>query len=160
MIDTIVIIIPISKVVITDFTRFGGENLVAQLCNFQIYGNSEKKITNNPTSSDKKRGYLPRITLSNNNVYELSKNNSELLLQALQNKLHRLSLFIEIDVLRNAYVSRIDYSKNVIIPHNCWTFINWINKADLDTRLEKTEISYSNKGYGSKQYSDDFQISN
>ena len=41
MIDTIVIIIPISKVVITDFTRFGGENLVAQLCNFQIYGNSE-----------------------------------------------------------------------------------------------------------------------
>lgn len=42
---------------------FGGGNLVAQLCNFQIYGNSEKKITNNPTSSDKKRGYLPRITL-------------------------------------------------------------------------------------------------
>lgn len=42
MIDTIVIIIPVYKVVITDFSRFGGEKLVAQLCNFQIYGNSEK----------------------------------------------------------------------------------------------------------------------
>ncbi len=76
MIDTIVIIIPTSKVVITDFRRFGGENLVAQLCNFQVYGNSEKKITNNGASSDKKRGYLPRITLKRT-PYPMIKDNDE-----------------------------------------------------------------------------------
>jgi hypothetical protein len=34
MIDTIMIIIPFNKVVITDFSRFGGEHLVAQLKQF------------------------------------------------------------------------------------------------------------------------------
>ena len=174
MIDTIVIIIPISKVVITDFRRFGGENLVAQLCNFQIYGNSEKKITNNPTSSDKKRGYLPRITLKRtpypmikgddesfcsmiiecslpkiffeNNIEELKYSDFDAVMLKLQEKLVCMGVMVDIEVLKNAHLSRVDFSKNIILNTEPRDIITLISKIGYDSRIGKTNRDYKTEG--------------
>ena len=174
MIDTIVIIIPISKIVISDFSRFGGENLVAQLCNFQIYGNSEKKITNNPTSSDKKRGYLPRITLKRtpypmikgdeesfcsmiiecslpkiffeNNIEELKYSDFDAVMLKLQEKLLCMGVAVDIEVLKNAHLSRVDFSKNIFINTEPRDIITLISKIGYDSRIGKTNRDYKTEG--------------
>ena len=166
MIDTIVIIIPVYKVVITDFSRFGGEKLVAQLCNFQIYGNSEKSTKNNPTSSDKKRGYFPRITLKRtpypmikgddesfccmiiecslpkiffeNNIEELKYSNFDAVMLKLQEKFVYMGVTVDIDVLKNAHLSRVDFSKNIIVNTEPRDIITLISKIGYDSRIVKT----------------------
>lgn len=174
MIDTIVIIIPFNKVIITDFSRFGGEKLVAQLCNFQIYGNSEKKITNNPTSSDKKRGYLPRITLKRtpypmikgddesfcsmiiecslpkiffeNNIDELKYSDFDAVMLKLQEKLVYMGVAIETEVLKHAHLSRIDFSQNIIVNTQPRDIITLISKIGYDSRIGKTNRDYKTEG--------------
>ncbi|WP_146820284.1 hypothetical protein [Candidatus Deianiraea vastatrix] len=174
MIDTIVIIIPVYKVVITDFVRFGGEKLVAQLCNFQIYGNSEKSTKNNPTSSDKKKGYFPRITLKRtpypmikgddesfccmiiecslskiffeNNIEELKYSNFDAVMLKLQEKLAYMGVAVDIEVLKQAYLSRIDFSKNIIINTEPRDIITLISKIGYDSRIGKTNRDYKTEG--------------
>ena len=179
MIDTVVMKIPFNKCIITDFNQFGSEQKVTNLLNSFI---NAEPIPNNPKPWHNKIGYFPRITLIksykidgsyvyfkiecsvpkilfDNNIYEYSEEYFYLFLWVLQDKLWRMGLWIEIRNIENAYISRIDFSKNIILPNNCHSFIRYVNKIPLDSRLEKTETSYSNKGCGSKQYSDDFQIS-
>ena len=174
MIDTIVIIIPVYKVVITDFSRFGGEKLVAQLCNFQIYGNSEKSTKNNPTSSDKKRGYFPRITLKRtpypmikgddesfccmiiecslpkiffeNNIEELKYSNFDAVMLKLQEKFVYMGVTVDIDVLKNAHLSRVDFSKNIIVNTEPRDIITLISKIGYDSRIGKTNRDYKTEG--------------
>ncbi len=174
MIDTVVIIIPVYKVVITDFSRFGGEKVVAQLCNFQIYGNSEKKTTNNPTSSDKKRGYLPRITLKRtpypmikgddesfcsviiecslpkiffeNNIEELKYSDVDAVMLKLQEKLAYMGVAVDIETLKQAHLSRIDFSKNIIINTEPRDIITLISKIGYDSRIGKINRDYKTEG--------------
>lgn len=61
--------------------------------------------------------------------------------------------------IANAYISRIDFGKNIILPNNCHSFIRYVNNIPLDSKLDKTDTNYSNKGCGSKQHSDDYQVS-
>jgi hypothetical protein len=171
--------IPFNRALIKDFEQFSSEQKVERLLNCSI---DVKPIKNNPKPWHNKIGYFPRITLIksynidgsyvyfkiecsvpkilfDNNIYEYSEEYFYLFLWVLQDKLWRMGLWIEIRNIENAYISRIDFSKNIILPNNCHSFIRYVNKIPLDSRLEKTETSYDNKGYGSKQYSNDFQIS-
>ncbi len=186
MIDTIVIIIPVYKVVISDFSRFGGENLVAQLCNFQIYGNSEKKTTNNPTSSDKKRGYFPRITLKRtpypmikdddesfccmiiecslpkiffeNNIEELKYSDFDAVMLKLQEKLVCMGVRIDIETLANAHLSRVDFSKNIFIHTEPRDIITLISKIGYDSRIGKTNRDYKTEGNSIRFFTKKYHI--
>ncbi len=176
--------IPFNKCIITDCSKFGSEREIENLLNYFVSGNSkQKEIINNPKAEHNKLGYFPRITLIknkhpidgdyaffkiecsvpkilfDNNIYEYSEENYYLFLWILQDKLHRMGLWIETEELENSHIARIDFAKNILLPNKCYSFLRYFNKIPLDARLKKTETSYDNKGFGSKQYSDGYQIS-
>ncbi len=174
--------IPFNNAIILNYNRFISEKAVDNLLNSFVFGNPNI-IQNNPTIQEAYQWYFPRITLIKsqypsscghvyfkielsvakilfeNNVYECSEEYFYLFLAVLQDKLWRMGLWIEIIDLANAYISRIDFGKNIILPNNCYSFIRYVNKIPLDSRLDKTDTNYSNKGWGGKQHSDDYQVS-
>lgn len=177
IIDTVVLKVAYKPSMITDYRRFDGEDAVNRLVTGHVSKNgNDIMLFNNPTEEDKRIGYFPRVTLYKsinairgsfvnfkiecslqkilfgNNVYEAGECDFEILLVILQDKLSTMGLWVEIDDLRNAYVSRVDYSKNIVLPHNCWMFLEWISKADLDSRLGRTDRDYQNGGSAFKLY--------
>lgn len=170
-------IIPFRQTQITNAERFGGIEAVNRVLTSYVPRNGKGiEIYVNPTSEDKQHGYFPRITFSrtafqvddsstnfkiecslpkilfNNNVYELRESDLENLLQMLQEKLNRLGLFIEVDILRNAFISRIDYAKNILLPGNCSIFLHWVSKADLHSSLGRKQTDYTPGGSSFKSY--------
>lgn len=179
MIDTIKIIIPYKDIVITKPQRFGGDIQIAQLENCFIAGDGKIEYINNPTAEEKKLGYFPRLALAktaylsddsrynlliecslpkilfNNNVDELKTSDLHAVIEALREKMSVMGVEVLYEVIENAYVRRVDYSKNFIIRGDTGVFIRYLDKIGNDPRVGNFYRDYhSGMGikFSTKQY--------
>lgn len=166
MIDTMRAVIPYNRISITNPKRFGGE---LELQAFEGY--TEKSMNNNPTDEDiRDYDYMPRMTLisskygicnSHKNLYiecslpkilfgnsieELDDNDFDEMILSLRTKMDLMGVYSLAEDIKNAYVQRVDCSKNFIIDTNPLFVIKCLSKIKHDSRLEFRHRDYQNGG--------------
>jgi len=182
MIDTIKILIALRFIKIIKPERFGGTNQIKQFEMTDIYGNASMSYTNPPTKDEKRQGYFPRIALAknafyineslinlsiecslpkilfNNNVEELKNHDICNVISKLQEKLLIMGVEVSNEAIRNAYVQRVDYSKNFIIKSNLQLFLHHFTKIPIDPKLGIIKTDYQRGGTGMKFYTNLYQV--
>lgn len=142
-------------------------------------------LVQNPTKSELKDGiYKPRLTLTKrfnitgrsestlsiefsapkllygNNFDELTEDNFEKVVLALQGRLKEMGVKVFYEILINAPVSTIHYSKNIpltdgITPHY---LISKIKEAYVTRSLDINQTDYRNDGYSYKIHANSYEI--
>jgi hypothetical protein len=139
----------------------------------------------NPTKAEKERGYKPRLTLFKRPYTERSRsiwlkiefsapklvfgNNFEELgngddLPTVINTLLKALQFMGIettyDILLNAKISMIHYSKNILLDRStpCFLLIQALEKLDLSTKLDLTQTDFRNSGQMVKYHASTYEI--
>jgi len=139
MIDTIVLMIDDKNFSILDHNRFNpSTEFLYQPVKFNSHG--EQKFICNPTKKEKEKYYFPRLSihkrfygvgfgvtmkiefsapklLFQNNFQELDDADFDSVIQILSSRMQELKIFIHPDVLKKAYVQKIDYSKNIFLDN-------------------------------------------
>jgi len=142
------------------------------------------KCTFNPTKElTQKHGYLPRLTLIRavrngghalglriefsapkimfgNNFDELDDGDFESFIKALDAKLYAMGILCRPSDLREVKVSKIDYSKNIIITDytTCSMIIDELHKVDLTKRLDLANTDYRNNGQAIRYHANSFEM--
>jgi hypothetical protein len=143
-----------------------------------------KRIYNPTKAQIDKYGYLPRVTeieaarkggyatflqiefscpniLFGNNFDEVDEDDSRILRQITASKLIKMGITLNgDDVIKKAEVSRIHYSKNIVLddytfPYN---YISEIAKINVNKHLDVNKTDYRNDGLSIKIRSKDFEI--
>lgn len=172
MIDTIVLSIPCKREDFKDLNIFTDSLDGIWEAPFRRLPNGYFSTKRNPTSTEKACNiYVPRLTLikrvSNgfhtelriefsipkllygNNFQEIDDNTFEQILDVLEHKLAYMQVDISKDRLKNARVSAIHYSKNLILPKglSCPMVLNQLEKAvDCNQMLDLNNVSFKNGG--------------
>lgn len=128
--------------------------------------NPYKKYVYNPNIE--KEGYKPRLTiydrfgvlslrielsapklLFGNNFDELIEKDFEDIIYKLSMSLGSMGIIVKSDALRNAEISKIDYSKNFIFTDGISSslIINELNKVDVSAKLDQTYKNFRNDGH-------------
>lgn len=185
MIDTVAIALDKKDFIISKPKRFNpsAEGLILK----PYYPKSNQgyfKCVNNPKKSEILRhGYLPRLTLIarndkekfllqlkiefsapkmlyGNNFDELCNDDFDQLITVLKNKLRIMGIVTSTDKLRDARVSAIHYSKNIILDnHICCSFIlNELRKIDLNKTLDLSSTDYRNSGHALRYHTNSYEI--
>ena len=166
------LIIPYNEEMITKPERFGGVDQIWQMeCCF-ITGNAKIDYPNMPTNEEKEQGYFPRLQLSRtaypikgsfmnlyiecslpkllygNNFEEVTQEHFDTIIQVLQDALFSMAVEVGLEVLMNAKVVRIHYSKNLIITEHstCREILQVFAKSDIPKRLDVSRTTYKNDG--------------
>lgn len=185
MIDTVSVILERPSFFIDQPKRF---NPSAEGVMFEpYYGLSDRnhlKCVNNPTKNEIKRnGYLPRLTLFlrkkpngfivqlkiefsapkillGNNFDELENDDFNRLIIKLKDQLSIMGIITTIDALKNAKVSSIHYSKNIILERyiNSAQIINELGKVNLNNRLDLSTTDFRNGGHALRYHANSYQI--
>jgi hypothetical protein len=139
---------------------------------FRRLPNGFFRTVRNPTSTEKKCNiYVPRLTLIkrvsngfhtelriefsipkliyNNNFREVSDYDFDSIVSKLEQKLAYMQVIISKDRIKNAKVSAIHYSKNLILPKglSCSVVLNQLAKAvDCNQMLDLKNVSFKNGG--------------
>ena len=143
------------------------------------------KATYNATNAEKATGYKPRLTLFKrpcrgsyssiwlkiefsapkmvygNNFEELSSSDDlKLVLEALHEALQSMGIETTYDVLLNATVSMIHYSKNILLDRStpCFLLIQALEKLDMSTKLDLTQTDFRNGGQMVKYHASSYEI--
>lgn len=138
------------------------------------------KVERNPTAKEKAEGvYLPRITLIkairrggipimlniefsapkivfNDNFNELTESDFDYLCEQLKRRLYRYGVIVKsTGTLKNAAISTIHYSKNVILTDysTAHSIITDISKCNYTTRKQSDGQKYRNSGEAVHYYS-------
>ncbi|MFA6944284.1 MAG: hypothetical protein WC220_00155 [Pedobacter sp.] len=139
----------------------------------------------NPTSRELKNGYYkPRLTLTNrynhtgrreaslkielslpkllfgNNFDELTQNDFTPVVTLLKSRLREMGVLVFTQVLENAPVSAIHYSKNIPLtdgttPHY---LISKIKEANISLALDVNQTDYRNDGHSYKWHSNSYEV--
>jgi hypothetical protein len=183
MIDTVVMILEMGKFTIKDPSRFSPP---ADLTKDHIKINkpARYKFICNPSKIEQKNYYYPRLTLMQqcfgngsyiirlkiefsapkllfkNNFNELSDESFDLVIETLFKKLDEMAIATTKEFLRNAYIQKIDYSKNIILDEfiTCSMVISELSKLNLNKRLDLTKTDYRNEGQAIAYHSGAFEI--
>lgn len=165
MLDTVRMIVPYNRICVTNPKRFGVVDLTA------FEGYTEKSLNNNPTDEDiRDYGYMPRMTLvssqhsiknSHKNLYvecslpkilfgnsieELDDNDFDEVVSFLGAKMGIMGVDALAEDIKNAYVQRVDCSKNFVIDTNPLIVINCLSKIKHDSRLKLRRVYYLDGG--------------
>ena len=137
-----------------------------------LFGNEECRCYQHASKDDLKAGiYKPKLTISKkrmqggmsislliefsvpklifgNNFNEVTEEHFDTIIQALQDTLFSMAVKVETDVLMNAKVVRVHYSKNLVITEHstCTEIIKVLGKSDISRRLDVSRTSYKNHG--------------
>lgn len=142
------------------------------------------RCVQNPTKSDYEQGnYKPRLTLTKrknhagiittlriefsapklvfgNNFDELSVADFARILDILQRKLAEMGVSVKKDILRNASVSSIHYSKNIALTDysTCSMITDELAKMNLSKRLDLSKTDYRNEGHSIRFHANNFEL--
>jgi len=184
MIDTIILIIPITREHILDVRAF---NPSAEL----VLGFSQGVMTKgnlnckqNPNTEDKNnKNYKPRLTLSKrlrkegfsialkiefsvpkilygNNFEELEENDYFDLITKLQKKLLEMKVRVSTNEIENAMVTGVHYGKNIILTtFPASFFIKIISKMDISKRFDLGQTDFINEGQAIRFHNNNFEFS-
>jgi hypothetical protein len=163
MLDTIILQIPATHFMITNYFNFGTTKI-----NVQNYPLSFGKWVNNPKAQDKKQGiYKPRLTLIKrgnklflkmefsapkllfkNNVDELEDKDFDQVIKTIQGKLKDMGVTIWTHSLEKAEVLSFHPSKNIPLSNGFTAIfvIKELKKTDISKRFDLNETEYRNNG--------------
>lgn len=183
MIDTVVLTLNERQFTITEHERFSPSTKGVFERPYYPFKNYFK-CTQNPTQKDyRTKAYRPRLTvikrwetggvsinlkiefsapklLYGNNFIELKDSDFQAIIETLRIRLKEMGVLTSSEVLRNANVSAIHYSKNVILEKHTSLFMvmNELKKMNLNKRLDSSETTYINEGYALRYHSNSFEI--
>ena len=183
MIDTVVMILELGKFTIKDPNKFSPPADLAKNA-IRLGKPARHKFIYNPTKLEKENYYYPRLTLMQqcfgngshitklkiefsapklvfkNNFSELSDDDFDLVVNTLFKKLDEMAIVTRKDFLINAYVQKIDYSKNIILDDyvTCSMVISELAKVNLNKRLDLTKTDYRNEGMAIVYHSNSFEL--
>ncbi len=186
MIDTVSITLPDKDFQISDHNRFSPctENLFKPPY-IKVTGKSLFKAINNPTNRDKELyNYLPRLTLIKalrsggfviflkiefsapkllfgNNFDELNGSELDPICVRLKDLLLVMGVSVKSPtILKNAEVSTIHYSKNIILTDysSPYTYLQELRKINLNKSLDLNQTDFRNEGQAVKYHSNDFEV--
>jgi hypothetical protein len=164
MIDTVCLQIPMRNVVFLD-----RENKTTPTWDLQARTEHYQKHIKNPTKRDKDSGlYFPRLTcytrrgsepsvkiefsapklLFENNLQELSDQDFDHVVNALQDRLKRLGLSVFKKDIEEAKVSFVHFSKNILLKNGYTSryLISELGKIDLRKSFDFARARYINDG--------------
>lgn len=182
MLDTVMLIIPSNKFAITDEklkqdTRGFFEPPYIRLVN------GYAKYPINPTKELLyKFGYMPFLTIIkrvtginitvqlkvqfsvpklifNENFSEVKDEDFDLIIDTIYTKVCMLGIHVGKDILKDAQVSAIHYSKNIILTDGTTPamYINEINKCAIKRTIDTNKIEYFNGGIALKHHTNSFE---
>ena len=138
----------------------------------------------NPTKKEKAQGYLPRITvfkkpfgdyasavwmkiefsapklMFGNNFEELQGEDLDALIRTLLAALKRMRIETTYEVLTNASVTAIHYSKNILLDRDmpCYLLIQTLQKLDMSAKLDLNQTDFRNGGQMAKYHASTYEI--
>ncbi len=172
MIDTVVLSIPCKREDFNDLNIFTDSLDGIWEAPFRRLPNGYFNTKRNPTSTEKTcKIYIPRLTLIKrvrdgfhtelriefsipkllfgNNFQEVDDTDFEEIVSSLEQKLAYMQVDMSEDRIRNARVSAIHFSKNLILPKglSCPMVLNQLAKAvDCNQMLDIKNVSFKNGG--------------
>ncbi|MBI3572482.1 hypothetical protein HY091_03055 [Candidatus Kaiserbacteria bacterium] len=168
MIDTIILTLPRDKATMLDLTGRG-----VPRWDLQARTKTYEKYVKNASSKDEEGGlYFPRLTgfkramgklawqsslkiefsapklLYQNNLDELRDTDFERVLEALDDRLKQMGVAFPLDLLRNASVSSVHYSKNIELEdgYTSQYVISELGKINMNKRFDLTRARFMNDG--------------
>ncbi len=183
MLDTIVLTLPEHHFKILYPERFSPES--GFLTNPMYGGKTLMKAIYNPTKAEKHSGYKPRLTLVKrpftdsinaislkvefsapkllfgNNFVELrGRDDFDAVLTALHSALKQMGIDVPLGLLRNAQVTAIHYSKNVLLERNTPVFLLLaeLQKLDLSAKLDLNQTDFRNGGQMVKYHASTYEV--
>lgn len=185
MIDTVVLTIDARDVLIQGPKRFSpSAEVIVSASPAHIGGRGNISAYQNPTKTELAQGnYKPRLTLSKrlrsggfsttlkiefsapkllfgNNFDELEDEDFEKIIDKLDEKLLEMDILVRREVLRNAQVSAIHFSKNIVLPEFVTSsmVIRELGKIDLNQRLDLSNTDFRNEGHSLRYHANSFEI--
>jgi hypothetical protein len=182
MIDTIVLTLGSNMYHITEPDRF---NPSARWVKNPSLMNCNIRSKQNTTKKELQRGvYKPHLTLSNcntanglrdiilrielsfpkllfgNNFQELRYKDFQLIIKNLVAKLETMGVVVNEDVLANAPVAAIHYSKNIVLKDGSTPFhyIQKIKESNITLSLDTNHTNYRNDGLSYKWHCNSYEI--
>lgn len=150
------------------------------LHNRTYFGAKMAKSYYNANNAEKAKGYLPRLTLLRppysavklkiefsapklmfgNNFEELQDADFDKVIEKLLKALKRMGIETSADILKNARLSVIHYSKNILLEREtpCHTLIQTLEKADMNSKLDLNKTDFRNSGQMVKYHASTFEI--
>lgn len=183
MLDTIAILLPEKDFLIKNPERFTPH--AGAIFNSTFRDAGLIKAIYNPTKEEKIRGYKPRLTLLRRpytiranaiflkvefsapklifgNNFEELKGDEDLgaVVASLRKALAAMGIETNHDVLLNAKVSSIHYSKNILLERTtpCFLLIQALEKLDLSAKLDLTQTDFRNSGQMVKYHANTYEI--
>lgn len=103
---------------------------------------------------------LPKLMFSNN-FDELVNTDFDTVADRLQEKLKEMGVLVFRQILTNAPVSAIHYSKNIPLTDGStpYSYIKHISQANITTRLDTNQTDYRNEGHSFKLHANSYEIS-
>lgn len=186
MIDTIVLTLKPNHFSILDHSRFSPSSIGLFQSPFYKLGNrSNFKCVQNPTSEELKNGiYKPRLTITRrmgtgafittlriefsvpklifgNNFDEVSEDQFEQAITRLNKTLYDMGVLIFPQVLRDAPVSAVHYSKNIPLTDYStpYLILKELSKINLNLQLDMNQTDFRNEGHSLKFRANSYEIS-
>ncbi len=186
MIDTIVLTLQPNNFSILDHSKFSPSTIgLFQAPYYKLGCRSNFKCVQNPTSEELKNGiYKPRLTVTRrmgtgafittlriefsipklifgNNFDELSEDQFEQVITRLNKILYDMGVLIFPQILRDAPVSAVHYSKNIPLTDYSTPFaiLEELSKIDLSLQLDINQTDYRNEGHSLKFRANSYEIS-
>jgi glycerophosphoryl diester phosphodiesterase len=183
MIDTVVMVLEIGKFAVRKPEKFSPPADFAKN-RVKICRNARFKYIYNPTKQEQEKGYYPRLTIQQqcfesgdffiklkiefsapklmfrNNFDELEDKDFNDVVDTLLRRLEEMGIETRRLYLLNAYIQKIDYSKNIILDDyiTCSMIIGELSKLNLNKRLDLTKTDYRNEGQAIAYHSSQFEI--
>ncbi len=183
MIDTIVLILNKNMFQIKKPDMFEPSARWINDYKFSLGSRGYTTSKQNPTQNELKRGiYKPHLTVTKrfnghgyeivmriefsapklifkNNFIELEETDFDLLISTLHQKLADMGVSTTLLYLRNALISTIHYSKNVVLTNGLtsYSLLKYIQKSNITQRLDLNQTDFRN-GYSIKFRANSYEI--
>jgi len=185
MIDTIVLTLQPNQFSIFDHNRFSPSTIgLFQAPYYKLGHRSNFKCVQNPTSEElKKHIYKPRLTVTRrmgigafittlriefsipklifgNNFDEVSENHFEQIINRLYKSLNDMSVMTCPQALRDAPVSAVHYSKNIVLTDYStpYAILKELSKINLNQKLDLNQTDFRNEGHSLRFRANSFEI--
>ena len=186
MLDTIALSLNQTQFEILDMTKFSPSARGLYVAPYYALGaRNNISCYQNPTKTELSQGnYKPRLTLTKrkanaagyaitlrcefsapklifgNSFDELLDADFERVLDVLCCKLSGMGVRVRKDILRNASVSAIHYSKNIALGDysSCAMILGELGKVNLNQRLDLSKTDYRNAGHAVRYHANSYEL--
>jgi len=184
MIDTVVLTLPVNQFRIMEHGRFSPSTLGLYQAPYYSFGRGFMKCVQNPTPEELRSGmYKPRLTVSKrpmrggfavmlkiefsvpklvfgNNFDEVTETEFEPAIKRLYEQLYDMGVVVMPAVLRDAPVSAIHYSKNILLTDYSTpqAILTELAKVNLSQRLDLNQTDFRNEGHAVKFRANSFEV--